>query len=65
MWGFLGGNFGGDKWGFLIDIVGIYSQDLLATLRATNECDFVNKKIFKFFLNFETLKPPCVIITKQ
>ena len=49
MWGFLGGNFGGDKWGFLIDIVGIYSQDLLATLRATNECDFVNTKIFKFF----------------
>ena len=32
MWGFLGGNFGGDKWGFLIDIVRIYNQDLLATL---------------------------------
>ena len=32
MWGFLGGNFGGDKWGFLIDRVGIFSQDLVATL---------------------------------
>ena len=32
MWGFLGGKFGGDKWGFLIDRVGIFSQDLPATL---------------------------------
>ena len=32
LWGFLGGKFGGDKWGFLIDRVGIFSQDLVATL---------------------------------
>ena len=36
MWGFLGGKFGGDKWGFLIDRVEIFSQDLLATLRTNN-----------------------------
>ena len=36
MWGFLGGNFGGDKWGFLIDRVRIFSQDLLATLVNNN-----------------------------
>ena len=32
-WGFLGGKFGGEeKWGFLTDRVGIFSQDLVVIL---------------------------------
>ena len=42
MWGFLGGKFGGDKWGFLIDRVGIFSQDLPATLAKVR---FVKAKV--------------------
>ena len=45
MWGFLGGKFGGDKWGFLIDIVGIFSQDLPATLYFRNKKILQNKEM--------------------
>ena len=33
MWGYLGGTFGGDKWGFSANLVGIFCRNLPATLK--------------------------------
>ena len=37
MWGFQGGNYGGDKWRFSANLVGIFCRNLPATLDASSK----------------------------
>ena len=60
MWGFLGGKYGGEKWGFLRDRVGIFGQDLLATLHSESETRKISSSKFhitlcKMFVKFVPL----------
>ena len=49
MWGFLRKNLGGDKWGYLIDEMGIFDSDHLETL------------IIKKNLKIESLKMDAIV----
>ena len=49
MWGFLGGKSGGDKWGFLANLVGNFSRNLPATLITTIN---KTKQLEKFWIEF-------------